>query len=71
MHTIIIEQTITRLFSIFFNIEVIIIYEVIASIIWWVYINHLDFAKIVLSEYFEHIKIIALNINILSIPKIN
>ena len=42
--------------------EIVVIDEVITRVIRWVYVNHLDCAKIVLSENFEHIKIIALNI---------
>gem|GEM_PF-7054959 len=42
--------------------EIVIIDEVITGVIRRVYVNHLDCSKIVLSENFEHIKIIALNV---------
>ena len=42
--------------------EIVIIDEVIARIIWGVYVNHLHASEIVLAENFEHIKIIALDI---------
>lgn len=42
--------------------EIVIIDEVIACVIGRVYVNHLDCAKIILSENFEHIKIVALNV---------
>ena len=51
--------------------KLITIYKVVASVIGRVNVYHLDFAKIVLSQNFEHIKIITLNINILSVPKIH
>lgn len=50
--------------------EIVVIDEVIAGVIRRVYVNHLDCAKIVLSENFEYIKIIALNVKIFGIPKI-
>lgn len=42
--------------------KIVIIDEVITRIIGRVYINHLDCAKIVLTENFEHIKIITFDI---------
>ena len=57
-----IEETTGRL-EVFTRLrEIIIIDEVIACVIGRVYVNHLDCAKIVLAENFEHIKIITFNI---------
>lgn len=50
--------------------EIVIIDEVIACVIGRVYVNHLDCAQVILSEYFEHIKIIALDVKIFCVPKI-
>ena len=60
--TFFIEGTTGRL-EVFASLgEIVVIDEVIAGVIRRVYVNHLDSAKIVLAENFEHIKIIALDI---------
>ncbi len=51
--------------------KVVIIYKIITRIIRWVYVNHLYLAKIGLSKYLQHLKIISLYIKILSIIKIH
>lgn len=50
--------------------EIVVIDEVIACVIRRVYVDHLDCAKIVLAENFEHIEVIALNVEIFGVPKI-
>ena len=50
--------------------EIVIIYEVIASVIRRINVNHLDSTKIVFAENFKNIKVIALYIKILGVPKI-
>lgn len=50
--------------------EIVIVNEVITCVIGRVYVNHLDCAEIVLAENFEHIKIIALDIEVFGVPKI-
>lgn len=61
----------TNGFIFFFRLrEIVIIDKVIARVIWRIYINHLNLAKIILTKNFKHIKIITFNIKIFSIPKI-
>ncbi len=50
--------------------EIVVIDEVIAGIVWRVNIYHLDFTKIVLTQNFQYIKIITLNVKILGSPEI-
>ena len=45
--------------------KVIMIHKVIACIVWWVDINHLDLTHIGVLEQFQHFKIIALDIEVL------
>ena len=47
------------------------IYKVLTCIIWRIYINHFDCPKIIFTKNFQHIKVIPLNIEIFSMPKIN
>ena len=50
--------------------KIIVVNKFIPSIVWWVNVYHLDCSKIVLPEDFQHIKIIALDVEIFSVPKI-
>ena len=50
--------------------EVIVIHEIITRVIWRVDINHLHFAQIVLAKKFQHLQVVAFNIEVLRIVKV-
>ena len=60
-------------FKIFFCTlsKIILIHKVIARVVWWIYINHLDFAKICFLQQLQYLKVVALNIKIFGVIKIN
>ena len=60
------------LFEFIFSLsKIIIIDKVVACVIWRVDINHFYLTEISLTQYFEHIEVVALYVNILCVVKIN
>ena len=51
--------------------EVVVINKIIARVVRWVNINHLDLAKISLTDNFQHIKVVTFNVKILRVVKVH
>ncbi len=66
-----IKQTAFRLKLAFPLCEIIIIHKIITRIIRRVDVNHLHLAEVGLAENFQDIKVVALDIKVLSLIKIN
>ena len=66
----IILPTICKIFFATFS-KIIIVNKIVTRIIRWVNINHFNFAKIGFLQKFKYVKIVAFNIKVFGIIKIN
>ena len=51
--------------------KIICIHKVVSCIVWRVYINHFYLAEVCLLQKFQHFKVIALDIEVFGIVKVN